>query len=145
MRRAGVVLLVAGVLVCASSAAAATPAQNHAAAKAMLSRCLAAANGLIVGPVTLNTPEVPQRNRQQQAAYGKCQNTKITNLAFAHPKDALLEAARIAFDDLELGLGDYGQYLVDAAFGKHDTSLLHQAEHEVASGKAEARKILPRL
>jgi hypothetical protein len=56
----------------------------------MLARCLHAVNGLIVGPVELNTPQVPQRNRQQQAVYNKCQNRKITNLAFAHPKDALL-------------------------------------------------------
>jgi hypothetical protein len=35
--------------------------------------------------------------------------------------------------------------LVDNAFGKHDTRLLHQAEREIASGKAAARKTLPRL
>jgi hypothetical protein len=139
------VLVVTGAVVCAPSAAAATPAQNHAAAKTMLSRCLNAVNGLVVGPVILNTPEVPQRNNQEQRVYNKCQNTKITNLAFTHPKDALLEAARQAFDQLELGIGDYGQYLVDAAFDKHDTRLLHQAEREVASGKAAARKILPKL
>jgi hypothetical protein len=54
-------------------------------------------------------------------------------------------AARRAFNDLELGVGDYGQYLVDAAFDRHDIGLLRQAEREVASGKSEARKILPRL
>ncbi len=111
----------------------------------MLARCLRAANTLVVGPVTLNTPEVPQRNRQQQAVYAKCDNTKISNLAFAHPKDALLEQAREAFSELELGIGDYGQYLVNAAFGKQTLGLLHSAEREIMSGKREVRAALKRL
>src|SRR5690348_7467297 len=150
MRRAAIIGLLAGVCLAAivgvpAAAGAGTPAQNHAAAKALLARCLKAANTLVVGPVTLNTPEVPQRNRQQQAVYAKCDNTKITNLAFAHSKDQKLEQAREAFDELELGLGDYGQYLVNAAFGKQTIGLLHSAEREITNGKRQVRAAIARL
>lgn len=141
MRRATLTTVLAAALAAAATttAAAGNPAHNHAAARAMLVKCLRAANTLVVGPVMLNTPEVPQRNRQQQAVYAKCDNTKLSNLAFAHPKDQKLEQARQAFDELELGIGDYGQYLVNAAFGKHTIGLLHSAEREISTGKREVR------
>jgi hypothetical protein len=133
------------LLASAGVAVAGTPAHDHAAAKLMLTKCLEAVNGLQVGALRSRTPEVPKRNREQQVVRDRCDNRAIEKLAYAHQKDAPLEAARVAFFSLSVGVGDYGQYLVDVAFDKQDTSLLHEAIREIASGKAQAKVALKHL
>jgi hypothetical protein len=67
---------------------------------------------------------------------------RLSSLADSHPSDPKLGAAAAGLQELELGVLDYGQSLVQVAFDKQLTGLLHQAEKEIATGKADAKRAL---
>jgi hypothetical protein len=137
---ASVVVLAAPALAHSSSG---TP---RAQARALLRRCLSAANGLQVSAVTLNTPQVPQRNRAAARVNSACDITgKLNNLAYHHQRDKALERAYTAGFTLGLGIGDYVQYLSDAAFGRQNRTELRRAIREVRSGKVLTRRSIAEL
>ena len=121
-------------------------ASPHARARALLGGCLAAIKRVPITAVRSNTPLVPQRNRQAQRANRHCDiSTKIDDLAYHHPRDKALAHAYAAASDLQLGIGDYVQYLVGVAFGRQDRAQLRRAIAEVKSGKRLAPRALREL
>jgi hypothetical protein len=125
------------------AADASTP---HATAKSLLSTCYRAVSSLSVRAVTLNSPDVPRMNRAAARVNRICSaGGRLSGLAYTHQKDKALEDARLAYFDLSLGIGDYVQYLVDAAFGKNNRIELRRAISETASGRALAVRALREL
>src|ERR1035437_5405689 len=133
--RAGL-MAIAAVFAFPSLASAATP---RAKAHALLSGCYSAVLHLPVVAVRLNTPEVAMANRRVNPANARCNIApRIDDLAFAHGSDKELAAAYAAAALLELGFGDYVQYLTDAAFGHNNRTELRRAIRETTSGKSLA-------
>jgi len=98
-----------------------------------LVQCLTALNGLYVGPVKPRTPQVAILNRKVHAIYLHTCNGDLRVLG---------TRAGQALFDLSLGVGYYQQYLTNVAFGDTNQGLLRDAQHQIALGRAEAKKAL---
>jgi len=93
---------------------------------------LNAVNGLYIGPVKPRTPQVVILNRRVRVVRTRCDaNSSVLST----------KAGRALFD-LSLGVSEYQQYLIGVAFERPSTSLLRQAQRDIAQGKAEAKKVL---
>lgn len=129
-----------------SAGSLAAAASAHAKAHALLSGCLVAINRVPITAVQANTPLVPQRSRLAQHANNRCDIApRISDLAYRQARDRALARAYRAASDLQLGIGDYVQYLVDVAFGHQNRLELRRAISEVRAGKPLARRALREL
>jgi hypothetical protein len=107
---------------------------------------LVAVNRVPITALRSNTPLVPQRSRLAQRANRLCDiSGRISDLAYRHPRDRALAHAYTAATDLQLGVGDYVQYLVDVAFGHQNRTELRHAIAEVSAGKRLAPRALREL
>lgn len=84
----------------------------------------------------------PEGRSREQGLQG--QQTTL-DLADAHPKDKALTTAQAAYFLLAIGIGDYVQYLVAAAFLRADRTDLNHAVRETTSGKRLAARALREL
>ena len=126
--------------VLAGNAAAAGP---QATARKLLTTCEGAANSLPIVALEANTPRVPKANRRAQDAFYVCgDNSPWLKLNL---KSRALHQAYHAWDDLSSGLGDYLTYCEDVTFGRTDTSLLHDAQHDLTRAREEAKRALAKL
>jgi hypothetical protein len=146
------ILVLAALAVALSGAApslahtSTTSASPHVRARALLGGCLAAINRVPITAVRSNTPLVPRRSQQAQRANRRCDiSTKIDDLAYRHPRDKALAHAYTAASNLQLGIGDYVQYLNDVAFGHQNRTELRRAIAEVRNGKRLAPRALREL
>lgn len=139
---AGVIVVLAGAPVAAS----ASQPPPHQTAKRLLAKCYHAVSIVPVRAVKLNTPDVALMNRKAVRANKACKASKrLSDLADAHAKDKALTTAQAAYFLLAIGIGDYVQYLVAAAFLRADRTDLNHAVRETTSGKRLAARALREL
>jgi len=138
---AGVIVALAGAPVAASASES-----PHQTAKRLLAKCYHAVSIVPVRAVKLNTPDVARMNRKAVHASNVCKASKrLSDIADAHPKDKALTTAQGAYFLLAIGIRDYVQYLVAAAFLRADRTDLIRAVRETTSGKRLAAHALREL
>ena len=138
---AGVIVALAGAPVAASASQ-----PSHQTAKRLLAKCYHAVSIVPVRAVKVNTPDVALMNRKAVRANKVCKASKrLSDIADAHPKDRALTTAQAAYVLLAIGIGDYVQYLVAAAFQRADRADLIRAIRETTSGKRLAVHALREL
>jgi hypothetical protein len=141
--RVGSFLVVTSLLsLCASTAMAATP---HATARKLLLTCETAVNAVPIVVLKAHTPQVSKANRRAQVALNKCTGGPWRSIMSKRPKDKPLHDAYHAWLDLSTGIGQYLMYSEHVASGHAGKGLLHEAQHEIAKGRKEARHALAEL